>query len=83
MAASGKWIEGLDAQTPIDKASRRSLEPRLTIVAQFLPLAAHLAEHDIEHRSMTGMRQRLHSIAPLVHEGPDEPRILGQDAAER
>jgi CHAD domain-containing protein len=49
MAASGKWIEGLDAQTPIDKASRRSLEPRLTIVAQCLPLAAHLAEHDIEH----------------------------------
>src|SRR6476659_4735118 len=49
MAASGKWIDGIDADMPGDKAARRSLEPRLTIVAQSLPLAAHLAEHDIEH----------------------------------
>src|SRR6476646_47415 len=49
MAASGKWIEGIDADTPVDKAARGSLEPRLTIVAQSLPLAAHLAEQDIEH----------------------------------
>lgn len=30
-------------------AARRSLEPRLAVVAHALPLAAYLAEHDIEH----------------------------------
>src|SRR3954467_8235956 len=49
MAASGKWIEGIGAETTIADAARRSLEPRLAVVAHTLPLAAHLAEHDIEH----------------------------------
>jgi CHAD domain-containing protein len=49
MAASGKWIDGISAETRVDEAARRSLEPRLATVVQNLPLAAHLAEHDIEH----------------------------------
>lgn len=49
MSSSGKWIDGLDASTPVEVAARRSLEIRLAAVAHALPMAAHLAEHDIEH----------------------------------
>src|SRR3954454_15518570 len=49
MATSGKWIEGIGPETTVTDAARRSLELRLAVVAHMLPLAAHLAEHDIEH----------------------------------
>lgn len=49
MAASAKWIDGIDAEGSVTDAARRSVEPRLTAVIRALPLAAHLAEHDIEH----------------------------------
>src|SRR5215207_4659614 len=49
MAPSGKWIEGIGPETTVVDAARRSLEPRLAAVAHTLPLATHLAEHDIEH----------------------------------
>jgi CHAD domain-containing protein len=49
MATTRKWIEGIGPHTPVADAARRSLEPRLAAVAHCLPLAAHLAEHDIEH----------------------------------
>src|SRR3954452_1710302 len=49
MAATGKWIEGIGAQAPVEEAAQRSLELRLSAVARWLPLAAHLAEHDVEH----------------------------------
>src|SRR5689334_2715664 len=49
MAVSGKWIEGIGRETAVDEAARKSLEPRLAAVARCLPLAAHLAEHDVEH----------------------------------
>jgi CHAD domain-containing protein len=49
MAASGKWIDGLGPETIVADAARRSLEPRLAAIAHALPLAAYLAEHDIEH----------------------------------
>src|SRR5215216_5421763 len=49
MAISGKWIDGIGPETPVADAARRSLELRLAVVANALPLAAHLSEHDIEH----------------------------------
>lgn len=49
MLPSGKWIDGIDADGGVGDAARRSLEARLTAVARALPLAAHLAHHDIEH----------------------------------
>jgi CHAD domain-containing protein len=49
MASSGKWIDGLGPETTVADAARRSLETRLAVIAHALPLAAHLAEHDIEH----------------------------------
>src|SRR5215212_5938250 len=49
MAASGKWIDGIGPETTVAEAASRSLEPRLAVIAHSLPLAAHLAEHDIEH----------------------------------
>src|SRR2546421_3740321 len=49
MASSSKWIEGIGPETRIEEAARRSLEPRLAAVGHYLPMAAHLAEHDVEH----------------------------------
>jgi CHAD domain-containing protein len=49
MTSSAKWIEGLAPESSVKDAARRSLEPRLTAVMNLLPMAAHLAEHDIEH----------------------------------
>jgi CHAD domain-containing protein len=49
MNPSGKWIDGIDPDGSVVEAAGRSLEPRLTSVARALPLAAHLAHHDIEH----------------------------------
>jgi CHAD domain-containing protein len=75
MAPGAKWIEGIDSQTPIDKAARRSLEPRLTIVAQCLPLAAHLAEHDIEHVHRLRVATRRATAAVKLYRDclPDKP----------
>lgn len=49
MAAGAKWIEGLAPDCTVEEAARRSLGPRLSSVVHLLPMAAHLAEHDIEH----------------------------------
>ena len=49
MVASAKWIHGIGPKTAVVDAARRSLEPRLAVVAHSLPLAAYLADHDIEH----------------------------------
>src|SRR6188768_1175139 len=49
MPASTKWIEGIGPDTPVEEAARRSLEPRLSAVSHLLPMAAHLASHDVEH----------------------------------
>jgi CHAD domain-containing protein len=49
MSPNSKWIDGIDADGSVADAARRSLKPRLTAVAHWLPLAAYLAEHDIEH----------------------------------
>src|SRR5215212_9146615 len=49
MAPSGKWIDGIGPETTVADAARRSLEPRLAVIAHSLPLAAHFAEHDIVH----------------------------------
>jgi CHAD domain-containing protein len=49
MSASSKWIEGLGPECSVAQAARRSLEPRLTAVTQALPMAAHLASHDVEY----------------------------------
>lgn len=49
MASSGKWIDGIGPETSVAEAARRSLETRLAVVAHALPLAAHLANHDVEH----------------------------------
>ncbi len=49
MTLSAKWIEGIGPTSSVDDAARRSLEPRLAQVMHLLPMAAYLAEHDIEH----------------------------------
>ena len=49
MSASGKWIEGIGSESSVEEAARRSLEARLPAVNHWLPLAAYLAEQDVEH----------------------------------
>jgi CHAD domain-containing protein len=47
--ADGKWIEGLDAQTPVALAARHALAVRLEVVGQRLLQAVQEAEKDPEH----------------------------------
>ncbi len=47
--AGGKWITGLQADTPPDDAARRVLTVRLELVRDSLPSALHQAEQDPEH----------------------------------
>jgi CHAD domain-containing protein len=49
MTHNAKWIEGIGPESTVEDAARRSLEPRLAQVMHLLPIAAYLAEHDIEH----------------------------------
>jgi CHAD domain-containing protein len=47
--ADGKWIEGLEAETPLFQAARHVLAVRLGVVGQRLPEALYEADRDPEH----------------------------------
>lgn len=47
--AEGKWIEGLEAETPYAQAARHVLAVRLSMVARRLPAALDDAHRDPEH----------------------------------
>jgi CHAD domain-containing protein len=64
MNPTSKWIDGIDADSSVHDAARRSLEGRLTAVIQALPLAAHLADYDVEyvHRLRVSTRRALAAV---------------------
>jgi CHAD domain-containing protein len=47
--AGGKWIGDLTAATPLADAARHVLTVRLEVVRDYLPLALHEPDRDIEH----------------------------------
>ncbi len=47
--AEGKWIDDLDADTPLDDAARHVLAVRLEVVRDYLPRALHQPDKDPEH----------------------------------
>jgi CHAD domain-containing protein len=47
--ADGKWISGLEAETPLVQAARHVLAVRLAVVGERLPQALHEADRDPEH----------------------------------
>jgi CHAD domain-containing protein len=47
--ADGKWISGLEAETPLVQAARHVLAVRLAVVGERLPQALHEADRDLEH----------------------------------
>lgn len=49
MAAADKWIAEANCDTPTGEVARCALEARLRGVIHYLPLAAHLADEDVEH----------------------------------
>ena len=49
MGLTGKWIEGVTPDSDVSDAAQRSLEARLAAVQHHLPLAALIAEQDVEH----------------------------------
>jgi CHAD domain-containing protein len=57
--ADGKWIEGLDARTPVEQAARQALAVRLHVVGQRLPQAVEQADRDPEfvHQLRVGTRR--------------------------
>jgi CHAD domain-containing protein len=69
MASSGKWIDGIGPETTVVDAARRSLELRLAVVAHTLPLAAHLAGHDIEHVHRLRVATRRAAAALKLYRG--------------
>jgi CHAD domain-containing protein len=46
---AAKWITDLSATTPLAKAARHVLALRLQVVRDYLPLAIHHADEDVEH----------------------------------
>jgi CHAD domain-containing protein len=48
MAALGKWIDGITAESRVGDAAQLSLEVRLAAVAYWLPLAARQLDGDVE-----------------------------------
>jgi CHAD domain-containing protein len=75
MSSSAKWIEGLAPESSVEDAARRSLEPRLTAVVQQIPMAAHLADQDIEyvHRLRVATR-RATAALKLYRDCMSKPR---------
>lgn len=49
MAAADKWIADANCDTPTGEVARCALQTRLRGVIHYLPLAAHLADEDVEH----------------------------------
>ena len=49
MADFDKWITGVGPQKPVGEIARAALEQRLGAVVHFLPLAAYLAEEDLQY----------------------------------
>jgi CHAD domain-containing protein len=47
--AAGKWISDLTTTTPVANAARHALTARLEVVRDYLPLALHEADKDLEH----------------------------------
>jgi CHAD domain-containing protein len=47
--SDGKWITDLKARTPLANAARHVLTVRLEVVRDYLPLALHDPDKDIEH----------------------------------
>src|SRR5262245_57840761 len=48
MTQLSKWVEGVDGDSSVSAACRRSLEDRLATVAYWLPLAARQIDDDVE-----------------------------------
>lgn len=74
MPASSKWIDGLAPDSTVEAAARRSLEPRLVSVVQLLPMAAHLASHDIEHVHRLRVATRRATAALKLYRDCLQPR---------
>lgn len=49
MGAIDKWLSEASADTPTGEVAQRALELRLRNVIHYLPLAAHLADEDVEY----------------------------------
>jgi CHAD domain-containing protein len=47
--ADGKWLNDLKASTPLPDAARHALTVRLEVVRDYLPLALHKPNKDLEH----------------------------------
>jgi CHAD domain-containing protein len=69
MAPSGKWIDGIGADSSVAEAARRSLALRLAAVNHWLPRAAYLADHDVEHVHRLRVSTRRATAALRMYRG--------------
>ncbi|MCO6044587.1 CHAD domain-containing protein [Aeoliella sp. ICT_H6.2] len=65
MGAIDKWVSEASADTPTGKVAQRALELRFRDVIHFLPLAAHLADEDMEyvHQARVATRRAAAALA--------------------
>jgi CHAD domain-containing protein len=67
--AGGKWIDDLEADTPLADAARHVLTVRLEVVRDYLPKALHEADKDPEHVHQLRVGTRRAGAALQIFEG--------------
>ena len=80
--ADGKWINDLEAGTPLPEAARLVLEVRLRVVADHLPRAMHEADRDPEHVHQLRVATRRADAALRIFR-PCLPRKVYKEARRR
>jgi CHAD domain-containing protein len=82
MMADGKWIPGLEAETPVAEAAHHVLAVRLEVVRQRLPFALYEADHDPEHVHQLRVATRRADAALRIFRDC-LPRRVYKDARQR
>jgi CHAD domain-containing protein len=73
--AEGKWIEGLESETPVAQAARHALALRLDVVRQRLPQAVHEADADPEYVHQLRVGTRRADAALRIFRGCLPPKV--------
>jgi CHAD domain-containing protein len=81
MAVSGKWIDGISSESDVSDAAQRSLQARMAVVQHYLPLAALMADQDVEHvhRLRVATRRAAAALRLYRHFLPRRRRRLLKD----
>jgi CHAD domain-containing protein len=81
-APGSKWVKGISAKQPLQKAAHRILDSRLTAVQHWLPLAAEKSDDDVEyvHQLRVSTRRAVEAVRVFSALIPESSRqdLLGR-----